>query len=351
MSHWNDKFWVIYALLSPISAICSGILLCTLSGLVSSGGHPHLENVFWMSFSDLVLSLRHFIEYFYYHPTMKHYEIPCLISALLGQFGIVATTSWYFVIGVNIYLTFNGVGRHTLSRYIGLSHIYVWFISCVCSLGPLIFGAYDGMPDDGTCWILNHYRSSSLFFIVPLGVYLFFSFILLIFVWRKSDSLELIQVRRNILPFIVAFCATWIWALLWDSWKLFPIEQELPEFIRYLNIVAVSATGFTNFMVWFVLNDIFRFKKRTIRCMRRCCFEYYVEDKPIDVANAPVWEVVVSNLTVQDSFDGEKIGILPRGAHIKGQRNENWLIHDMGWSMIVNKNGKHNLTLRKKKKK
>lgn len=308
--------WVTYSIISPISAVCSGILLCALSPIVSMGGHPHVDNVFWMSSADFTLSLRYFIEYFFYHPSMKYGKIPCLISAFFGQFSIIATTSWYFVIGINIYFIFCGVRRQTLYRYMKLAHAYVWSVSLVCTLLPLYFGAYGPIEEDGNCWILHHYHWTRLFFIVPLGTYLIFSFGLLIFILRKSESLALITVRRKIVPFIAAFCVTWVWTLIADCWQYIPTKSKLPEYIRYLSMMGISATGFTNFLIWFILNDLSTFKKKTKKILNRCC----IKKKHESILNDPTWEVLVPNLAIQDTFDSEIVGVLPLGTCIKGKK-------------------------------
>lgn len=47
------------------------------------------------------------------------------------------------------------------------------------------------------------------------------------------------------------------------------------------------------------------------------------------------------NLAIQDTFDSEIVGVLPLGTCIKGKKKGNWVLHDKGWSMIVDKKGKH----------
>lgn len=172
MAHWNDPFWVAYAILAPVSAVSSLALMRALWDQLRT--QPLMTAVFWMSFSDFLLSIRHFVEFITYHPNLKHGTVACLFSAAVGTFAIVATTSWYFIITLTIIFIFKGFTRDIISQKIYIMHSYVWILSLICALEPLLTKKYGSNPDDGMCWVAPPYRMTRLVILAPVTFYFFF---------------------------------------------------------------------------------------------------------------------------------------------------------------------------------
>jgi len=269
--HWqDDSFFILYAIMSIIS-ICASISLLSVFILKTTLRTPHIMRIFWMVLCDLGLSLRHMIEFVYYHPTMDNSPAACTLSAWLGAFFITATSSWYFVISVATFRTFLGKplvtsnenGSNEKNQVSIWEHIYVWGLSLFSACYPWLQGYFGPTEDDGTCWITQDHRYVRLIITIPLFIYLLFAAGLLILVLvvsrtllGKSDARS--RVLKQMVFFVGVFFFTWSWTLMDNIYGIAGAIDKRPEIIRYLDSIAVSGSGFFNFLVWSSSGSIHR---------------------------------------------------------------------------------------------
>jgi len=215
-----------------------------------------------MSLSDLGLSFRHLLEFIQYPATEG--SAACILSAWLGTFFILATSSWYFLISVVTFRTF--LGRSTAngdyqptgysSKQVSLwEHGFVWGLSLFAALFPGLSGYFGVTEDDGTCWITKDHRLVRLIVTIPLCIYLTFAATLLWFVNSVSHRLMGMsdarsRVMRQMVFFVGVFFLTWSWTLMDNIYGIANQTESRPIWIRYLDSIAVSGSGFFNFLVW-----------------------------------------------------------------------------------------------------
>jgi len=200
-THFDDIFYTLYAVMSPLSALGS-LCLMLVFWFAAKLRTPHLTRVFWMCFCDFFLSIRHWTEFFVYKPMMDTNRTVCLLNAFGGTFFMMATMSWYFVISVCIFLTLAGKTSQEISgrKQRVLTHAYVWTCSLAAFLYPYLTNNLDGIPDDGMCWITVDSLLTRLVILVPLFIYLLWAAFLLLFgfyTMKKAQTVSTESAARS----------------------------------------------------------------------------------------------------------------------------------------------------------
>lgn len=276
MVHWDDHFWPIYAIIAPISG-CASLFMMYIISIWKVPKQLHfLSAVFWMCCSDFLSSFRISFEFFVYRP---HDNLFCIFNALLGTFANIASISWHMVIAVTIVLIFLGVETSIFRRWYFVPHMYVWVTAFVCMLIPLLLKHYGPMPDDGTCWILPEYRLTRFVLVLPMAVSLISSLILLaliLYLYHKNRISVAHRLHLRMTgPFVLNFVLLWSWRFIYETWSMSDSNNFPPQWLRYLNIIALVSSGFCNVVLWFFWYGIGKtlIKKKFQTCIMEWCLD------------------------------------------------------------------------------
>jgi len=216
--------------------------------------NPAFKRVFWMSICDLLLSLKFWLALITgARVSMEQSKFLCLFSAIFGQFTGVATISWYFIISICVYAVFQPPESRwrLFLKSETLQHVYVWSIAAFTSLLPWWTGRYGDMDDGTQCWISGAGDRMKLAQGIPLFLYLLFAFYLLAyaFVMSKTTFNFNKRIKEQMFVFVGVFGIAWIWPALAITWDMIS-PGTLPLGLHYMDIGAISGSGFFNFLVW-----------------------------------------------------------------------------------------------------
>lgn len=267
----NDYFCFI----APVSMVFSFSLMCIVivarKKLRVHNKRDHLSNILWMSICDfgwsLCTSLPLIPQFTSY---IKAYQMICYITGIASVFFLTATTSWYVMITLSIYIAVRSKPTPEWLKARYSSHLYVWTLSLFSVSIPN--NSYD-INSMGICWIQS--KSRFIFFSwIPLTIHLVFALALTLYMSNAMHSVLRSRQRTMFLwktcIFVLVFVCTWI--PIWIKFLLDFLSITLPQWLNTLSFFASSASGVSNFSVWIFLfpeirNIIKRDwrRKRTIR--------------------------------------------------------------------------------------
>jgi len=207
-----------------------------------------------MSLCDLGLSLKFWLAIVTQAPvSMERNKFVCLLSAISGNFFAIATVSWYFIISVCVYSVFQSQKSRwrLMLTHESLQHVYVWSLAVFGALLPWWSDHYGDMDDGTQCWIPGIQDPMKLTLVLPLFIYLFFAFYLLIYVFLKSRTPFVLNARlkERMISFVGVFSVAWIWPAFAAAWDYIS-PGTLPDIFHYMDVGVVCGSGFFNFVVW-----------------------------------------------------------------------------------------------------
>jgi len=254
MGQWNSAYVVIFSITGGLSVVGSTALIILFLWKAELRSGP-FQKVFWMSLCDLGLSLKFWLAMVTQAPvSMERNQFVCLLSAITGNFFGIATVSWYFVIAICVYSVFqprDSRWRWVLNNEI-LQHTYVWGLATFGAFLPWWTNRYGDMDDGTQCWIPGLQDPMKLTMELPLYLYLCFAFYLFFYVFFLSKTTLILntRLRERMFSFVGLFAIAWIWPALASLWN-YIAPGTLPLPLHYLDVAAVSGSGFFNFLVWF----------------------------------------------------------------------------------------------------
>ena len=219
-----------------------------------------------MSICDIcfeTLKLRDYLSFIFNSVSKTVNKTDCIIEAFLNNFSGVAGMSWNCIMSV-IFLRIlisNQTDLKTFSNEIIYYHIYVWCISLLCSIIPLIYNAYGFIDDmysgEYECWINKEYFGVNFYGIA--SIYMLISIFLLIYCvyikyCSKNDKKRITYLNNQLIYYTIVFIITWI----------FPTILRM-KLIFEKNNNAKANAGVAKYLFW--LHHI---------CNGSVCTVYYV---------------------------------------------------------------------------
>jgi len=247
-----EIYVIIFAITSGLSLLGSiSLIVMFLFGTDKSGP---FKKVFWMSICDLGLALKFWIGQISQAPiSMEKNKALCLLSAISGNFFGIATVSWYFIIALCVYAIFQS--RESRWRWIllqdELQHIYVWSVAIFGALLPWWGNSYGDLDDGTECWIPGKQDLMKLTIEAPVYLGLVFNFYLIgyVFFMSKTTLTLTSRLKERMFAFVCIFMFCWFWPGLATMWG-FISPETFPPNLHYMDVGAVSGSGFCNFIVW-----------------------------------------------------------------------------------------------------
>jgi len=243
---------IIFSITSGLSILGSvALIIMFLWGTDKSGP---FRKIFWMSVCDFGLAMKFWLpQLTQTHVSMDDHKGLCLFSAISGNFFGIATISWYFIIALCVHAIFKP--RESRWRWIlereWVQHLYVWTLSLIGAFLPWWGNSYGELPDGLQCWIYRDDDLMKLTINAPIYVGLIFDFYLLGYVLFMSKTTVTLTARlkERMFAFVGVYIICWFWPGFNATW-LFISPTTCPDALRYLEVGAVSGSGFCNFMVW-----------------------------------------------------------------------------------------------------
>lgn len=187
----------------------------------------YLKKIFWMTLSDFCFIASLCFELLY--APAKDNATYCHACAFLSVFFNFASQTWYFLICCSIFSALWGLPTSTWTRNAYFCHAYVWFISSVVAVGPLLNGAYQintVISKHALCWIdSKSYWGAS--FYMPTIIYSCFAVILLCyatyFACYLAPSSEMKRILISTSKIVMVFLTVTIFSSLYSIFILFSI--------------------------------------------------------------------------------------------------------------------------------
>jgi len=246
----------IYLILATLSLV-GGTIVLAIWWLTKR--NPPNE-VWWMALSNNGLSVCYLSI-----PLLTNFvqteSMACTGQAVAFSFYSISTWSWYFLLAVRLYFVSleeeqqPSFLRHLLTPF--WSHLYVWSLSLVLSLIPLITQEYGFIEIN--CWIRAPSSYALVLIITPLMAYFPFIGYVTWHLLRKNysgkDFIATSQIIiRRLFIWSIIFVIAWIWELIQSVWEVFStlgteVDVAVPTIIKILSCLG-AGTGFYNCILW-----------------------------------------------------------------------------------------------------
>lgn len=258
-SSFDSIYYKSFVIVTPFSGICSLVLMVLIIIVQQKETNQmrrnHLANIFWMSFSDFGFSIRNAVGYIGGLSNKMFFF--CWLSAFGSVFFVIAMQSWYFIIGLQIYVPIKYI---TLPRWMDnryFYHIYAWSISFFSAIS--LFHAYGHGPITNRCWIIGP-RYYKIFLFIPSTIYLWFAIYLLLLMHFTMRSSFLLKEKKIIMQrttvFVGVFVITWF-----PNWIRLILEiffNVNADWIYYTASIVGASSGIFNFIVWIIFSPKIR---------------------------------------------------------------------------------------------
>jgi len=215
-----------------------------------------LNNVFWMSLSDLFLAFMFFGTFMFPFAsltTLVKMDWWCHFSFILDQFFGPATVLWYTMVAVNTWLAIRGINAESLKSLVKYQHVVCWGYSLAITIPPLVLQNYWPMQQS-YCWFHQANDPWRLTFYIPILISLVFCLYLFIYVllaycfgWHvfqnRKVSASAVIIR---ISFIVV-----VYAVFWSVALVGRLQNYFYGTDRFqYHLVSLTSSGLCNFVVW-----------------------------------------------------------------------------------------------------
>lgn len=259
-----------FAVIAPVSSFLSLVLLITVHYAwdeeIIRVRKYHMANIFWLSFSDFLLSTRSTVGVFCDFPTGS---LGCSFMGCVGVFSFVATQSWYFIICTHLFITLRWKSMQQYLRKRNLVHIFVWCTSFSSTLLPINKYVRDEVGD---CWVTRQGLYKFTLFI-PLTIYLFLTIIMFWLIiseiWPALRGKKRLTILLRTSVFVLVFLITWFPS--WVNLVLQPfLETTIPLEYEQYAILFGTASGIFNCIAWCYFFPDHRYIWKIIRRKKEC---------------------------------------------------------------------------------
>jgi len=217
-----------------------------------------LNNVFWMSLSDLFLAVMFFGTFM--HPfaslsPLKKTDWWCHFSFILDQFFGPATVLWYTMVALNTWLAIRGINAANLKSLMKYQHILCWGYSLAITIPPLVFQSYWPMPES-YCWFQQANDPWRLTFYIPILISLCFCLFLFVyailaytFEWHVFQNRK-VAASAYVVLLRIGFIVV-VYVVFWSVALVGRLQNYFYGTDRFqYHLVSLTSSGFCNFVVW-----------------------------------------------------------------------------------------------------